>query len=115
MHTEVDVPNPSYLLVPGMYAYAEIPVEHKASALAIPIQAYLASSTAGRGTVLVVNAQNQIEKRDVTTGIQTAQKVEVISGVQEGELVVVGNQGRYHAGETVHPVMTNPANLQGER
>ena len=115
MHTEVDVPNPDYLLVPGMYAYAEVPADHKANALAIPIQAYLASTTPGRGTVLVVNAQNQIEKRDVTAGIQTAQKVEILSGVQEGERVVVGNQGRYQAGETVRPVMTNSANPQGEQ
>jgi hypothetical protein len=62
-----------------------------------------------------VNAQNQIEKRDVATGIQTAQEVEVLSGVREGELVVVGNQGRYQPGKTVRPVMTNLANPQGEQ
>jgi RND family efflux transporter MFP subunit len=115
MHTEVDVPNPSYVLVPGMYAYAEIPVEHKADALAIPVQAYLASTTPGRGTVLVVNAQSQIEKRDVTVGIQTAQKVEVLSGVREGELVVVGNQARYQPGQKARAVMTDSANPQGEQ
>jgi RND family efflux transporter MFP subunit len=114
MHTEVDVPNPKYLLVPGMYAYAEIPVDHKADTLAIPIQAYLASTTPSRGTVLVVNAQNQIEKRNVVVGIQTAQMVEILSGVQEGERSVVGNQGRYQVGETVRPVTTNPASSQGE-
>jgi RND family efflux transporter MFP subunit len=114
MHTEVDVPNPDYVLVPGMYAYAEIPVDHKTHALAIPIQAFAGSSTPNQGTVLVVNAQNQMEKRNVTIGIQTAQEVEVLSGVQENELVMVGNQSRYRAGETVRPVMTNAANPQGE-
>lgn len=114
MHTEVDVRNPDYILVPGMYANAEIPVDHKANALAIPVQAFAASPSPDRGTVLVVNAQNQIEKRDVTIGIRTAQKVEVLSGVQPNELVVVGNQGHYRPGKTVRPVVTTLANPQGE-
>lgn len=114
MHTEVDVPNPDYILVPGMYAYAEIPVDHKANALVIPIQAFATSTIPNRGTVLIVNAQNQVEKRDVTAGIQTAQKVEILAGVQEAERVVVGNQSQYKPGETLRPVTANPANPQGE-
>jgi RND family efflux transporter MFP subunit len=114
MHTEVDVPNPDYVLVPGMYAYAEIPVDHKSGALVIPIQAFVAS-TSDRGTVLVVNAENEIEKREVTAGIRTAQKVEILSGLQENELVVMGNQSQYRAGERIRPVMTSLANPQGEQ
>ena len=113
MHTEVDVPNPDYLLVPGMYAYAELPVEHKANALTIPIQAF-AAATGDRGTVLVVNAEKQIEKREVSTGIRTAQKVEILSGIQENESVVVGNQSQYKPGEPVRPVLTAVATPQGE-
>lgn len=64
--------------------------------------------------MLVVNAQHQIEKRDVTLGIQTARADQILSGVQQGELVVVGNQGRYQAGETIRPVMTDLAIGQGE-
>ncbi|MBZ5515404.1 MAG: efflux RND transporter periplasmic adaptor subunit [Acidobacteriia bacterium] len=115
MHTEVDVPNPDYVLVPGMYAYAEIPVDHKPGALAVPIQACAASTTPGQGRVLVVNAQGQIEQRHVTTGVQTAQNVEILSGIKEGELVVAGNQGRYRAGESVRPVKAALANPQGEQ
>ena len=39
MHTEVEVPNPSYELVPGMYASAEIPLQTAQKALTLPMQA----------------------------------------------------------------------------
>ena len=39
MHTEVDVPNPDRILVPGLYAEATITLEKKNNALAVPLQA----------------------------------------------------------------------------
>lgn len=102
MHTEIDVPNPKYELVPGMYANANIPLEIAKDTLAIPIEAV---QTAGesRGSVLVVNAQNKIEKRDVTLGLQTANEVEIQSGLAESELVIYGEQSQYKPGELVQP------------
>ena len=52
----------------------------------------------GKGSVLVVNSQNMLEKRDVTLGLQTATEVEILSGLQENETVMFGdarlNSGR---------------------
>ncbi len=39
MHTEVQVPNPNYELVPGMYASVEIPLRTATHALSVPVQA----------------------------------------------------------------------------
>src|SRR5271170_2158298 len=39
MHTEVDVPNPNHVLLPGLYAQATILLEQKANAIALPLQA----------------------------------------------------------------------------
>ena len=39
MHTEVDVPNPKYELVPGMYASVKIPLHAAAKVLTVPVQA----------------------------------------------------------------------------
>ena len=94
MHTEVTVPNPAYELVPGTYASVEIPVQGAENVVALPIQAVLAMAE-GDGTVLVVNGSNRIEQRRVTLGVQTANEIEIKSGVHEGELVVFGNQGQY--------------------
>jgi RND family efflux transporter MFP subunit len=102
MHTEVEVPNPKYELVPGMYASVLIPLHKAGNALAIPIQAVQPAGE-GHGTVLVVNGNNRIEKRAVTVGIQTANYVEITSGVRENDSVILGTQGQYQDGQAVSP------------
>ena len=110
MHTEVNVPNPDYVLVPGMYATVEIPLQTQANVLVVPMQTVQASGE-GRGTVLVVDSHNKIEKRDVTTGIQNAANVEILSGLKENERVVLGEQSQYKAGELVTPQTANPSEV----
>ena len=102
MHTEVEVPNANYELVPGMYASVEIPLQKATKALTVPTQAVQASG-ADNGTVLLVNSDNKIEKRSVTLGLQTASRVEIVSGLQENDRVVFGSQGQYQPGELVSP------------
>ena len=102
MHTEVEVPNPSYELVPGMYASVEIPLKRAAKVLALPTQA-IQPTGPDKGTVLLVNSANQIEKRNVTLGLQTATDVEIVSGLQEHDRVIFGSQGQYQPGELVSP------------
>jgi RND family efflux transporter MFP subunit len=108
MHTEVDVPNPQYQLVPGMYASVKMPLHTAANVLAIPIQAVQAGG-AGRGTVLVVDHGNTIENRDVTLGMQSAADVEITSGLQENETVIFGSQGQFRTGEIVSPKIVVPS------
>jgi RND family efflux transporter MFP subunit len=102
MHTEVEVPNPKYELVPGMYASVEIPLKRAAQVLALPMQAVQASGP-DKGSVLLVNGANQIERRNVTLGLQTATEVEIVSGLQEHDRVIFGSQGQYQPGELVSP------------
>jgi RND family efflux transporter MFP subunit len=101
MLTEVDVPNPDLVLSPGMYAEATIQLDQKSDALILPAQAVVQSGD--QIYVLVVNAANQIEKRSVTLGIQTANQDEIASGLREGERVIASGQTNYQAGETVSP------------
>jgi RND family efflux transporter MFP subunit len=102
MHTEVQVPNRKYLLVPGMYASVKIPLRSASNVLSIPVQA-VNSAGNGAGTVLLVNAANRIEKRDVKLGIQTATEAEVLSGLNENDTVVFGEQNQFKVGELVTP------------
>lgn len=113
MHTEVEVPNPSYQLVPGMYASVELPVRSAVNALAVPIQS-VASTQPGKGTVLVVE-NGRIADRDVTLGIETATEAQVLSGLREGEMVVFGEPSRYHSGEAVEPEPVNLAAMGEEQ
>jgi RND family efflux transporter MFP subunit len=103
MHTEVDVPNPNRVLLPGLYAEATIVLEQKNSAVAVPLQAV--DQNNGRTTVDIVDASNKITIRPIVPGIQTATDAEVISGLQEGDAVVVSDRSGLKAGEPVQPKM----------
>jgi RND family efflux transporter MFP subunit len=98
MDTEVDVPNPNLVLMPGMYAEVNLAVEQRAGALAAPVTAI------GPGNeVMVVTPENRLEVRKVQTGMETADKVEIKSGLNKGDLVVVAGRSSLRAGEEVKP------------
>jgi len=111
MHTEVDVPNPKYEVVPGMYASVKIPLHLAAKVLTVPVQAFQAGSE-GKGVVLAIGPGNKIERRDVTVGLQSANDVEITSGLQENETVIYGSLGQYRPEEVVVPKIVEPAHLQ---
>jgi len=108
MHTEVDVPNRKYDLVPGMYATVELPLQAVQNALTVPAQAVQRLGE-GRGSVLVVGPDNRIEKRDVALGLDDSRETEVTSGLQEGERVVFGEQAQFKPGELVSPTAVMPS------
>jgi RND family efflux transporter MFP subunit len=112
MHTEVQVPNANYQLVPGMYAYVQLPTVRSVNVLAVPIQAVRRSGN-DAGTVLVVNGQHVIESRAVKLGMETADDVEITSGLEENEQVIFGEQNRYQPGEIVNPKQVTPGSLNG--
>ena len=111
MHTEVNVPNPKFELVPGMYASVQIPLHAVKDVLTVPLQA-VQSSGNGQGVVLVVNGSNRIEKRSVTLGLETATDAEILSGLKEGELVVFGEQNQFRPDELVSPQLVKPAGME---
>jgi RND family efflux transporter MFP subunit len=101
MHTEVDVQNPGRVLLPGLYAEATITLEKKEGAIAVPLQAV--DQDNGQTTVDAIDASDKIERRQVMLGIQTATDAEVLSGLQEGERVVVSDRSGLKAGQPVQP------------
>jgi RND family efflux transporter MFP subunit len=103
MHTEVDVPNPGRTLYQGLYAEATITLETKGDAIAVPLQAV--DQENGQATVDVVDPSGRIESRKVALGIQTATDAEAISGLQEGEMVVVSDRSGLKAGQPVQAKM----------
>ncbi len=111
MHTEVDVPNPKYQLVPGMYASVKIPLHTAAKVLTVPVQAFQ-STAEGKGIVLVVAPGNKVERREVGAGLQSATDVEITSGLQENEAVIFGSLGQYRPGEIVVPKVVEPASMK---
>lgn len=111
MHTEVQVPNANYEIIPGMYADIQLPIHTDANALTLPVQSVQTKGN-GTGSVMIVNSANQIEKRNVTIGIQTANAVEILSGVKENEMAIYGEQDQYQPGMLVKPQVTQPTQME---
>jgi RND family efflux transporter MFP subunit len=101
MLTEVDVPNRDLSLSPGMYAETTIQLLQKNDVLILPAQAVVQNGD--QSYMLVVDATNHVEKRNVTLGIQTSNRVEITGGLQAGDNVIASGQTGYQPGEVVSP------------
>lgn len=101
LHTEVDVPNPNYKLVPGLYAEATLTLNQRGNVPTVPIQAIDREGDAA--SLLVVQPDMTLVRRPITLGTQTANYAEIASGVTPGEQIVVSDRGSLKAGERVAP------------
>ena len=103
MDTEVDVPNPNLLLVPGMYAEVNLTLERRSAALAVPVQAVDVAGDEASGQIMVVTQQNTLYPRTVQIGLQTASSIEIRSGLNEGDLVLIGSRAGLKTGQRIQP------------
>jgi RND family efflux transporter MFP subunit len=104
MDTEVDVPNPNLALAPGMYAEADLTLEQRRAVLAVPVLAVdIDGANPAVGQVMVVTLERRVETRKVALGIETANRVEIRSGLNEGDMVVLGGRAALQAGQEVQP------------
>ena len=99
MHTEVDVRNPDRVLLPGLYAEADVTLEHREDIPSVPLQAV--NHEGDKTTVFVVGSNGELQDQPVTLGLQTATDAEVLSGLQEGQQVVVSDRSGLKPGEKV--------------
>jgi RND family efflux transporter MFP subunit len=101
METEIDFQNPEGKLLPGMYVEAKIGVAAKTDILTVPLEAV--EMNGSEGTVLIVKSPNVLEERKVRLGLQGSTHVEVLSGLSDGECVVIGSRNEFRAGMKVTP------------
>lgn len=82
----VAIPNPGNQLKPGMPAY--VVVENpKHQSLALPIDAVIRD---GKGaTVWVQTAENTFKSRMVETGLESGERIEILSGLKQGDVIVL--------------------------
>jgi len=99
MDTEVDVPNPSLKLIPGMYAEVNLRVDERHNTLSVPLDAVDRSGAAPR--VFTVTPNGTVRVVAVTLGMENDQRIEVLSGIEEGEAVIVGRRAGFKDGQKV--------------
>jgi RND family efflux transporter MFP subunit len=101
METEIDFQNADGKLLPGMYVEAVLAPPGQKEMLTVRLEAV--HTNGPEGTVLFVNKDNVLEERKVRLGIQGSTQIEVLSGLQEGDRVVVGNLNDFRSGMKVVP------------
>jgi RND family efflux transporter MFP subunit len=101
MQVEIDVPNPNYHLQPGMYADVQLSANSRPNILTVPVEAIRRGDN--KTSVLVLDANNRVQSREVQVGVESSDNVEILAGLTEGERVIVGNLGSYQPGEVVRP------------
>ncbi|MCL5745342.1 MAG: efflux RND transporter periplasmic adaptor subunit, partial [Acidobacteria bacterium] len=105
MDTEVDVPNPSLTLIPGMYAEVDLRVAERNNVLSVALDAL--DRSAGSPRVFAVRSPDVIRILPVGTGLETAQRVEIVSGLSDGDLVVLGRRAGLKEGDKVQPKISD--------
>jgi len=97
----IEVRDPKRLLKPGMFASVYILVESHLNAVVIPKMALIFGEEGER--VFVVR-DSVAEERIVKTGFSDRERVEIVSGVEAGELVVTVGQDELRDGMRVRIV-----------
>lgn len=85
-YVTLDVDDPENLLLPGMTAQVEVITSDKPQTIAIPISA-LKTNTGG-SYVLVMQPDGSTKEQYIETGIYSDEYVEVLSGLNEGDVIV---------------------------
>jgi RND family efflux transporter MFP subunit len=101
METEIDFANKDGRLIPGMYAEATLSLAKNANELCVPLEAVARNNN--EATALIVNKNNEIEERKIKLGFEGEAYVQVLSGVAEGDRVVIGSRSQFHPGQKVQP------------
>jgi multidrug efflux pump subunit AcrA (membrane-fusion protein) len=96
--TEVLIDNPDGLLKPGSYARAKLTTEKIDQVLVVPARAVL--YVLGSNKAFVVK-DNVIEAREVKVGDRIDQQLEILEGLEEGEVVAVSQLPRLDTGTPV--------------
>ncbi|TCB66974.1 efflux RND transporter periplasmic adaptor subunit [Acinetobacter sp. ANC 4178] len=93
-------PNPNHLLLPGMFANAQIVQGVIPNAILVP-QAAITRTPTGQAMAMIVDAKGAIESRPVTTvGVQGQDWI-VTEGIKTGEKIVVDGVAKVKPGQSV--------------
>ncbi len=86
-------------------------LDRKAAALVLPFQAV--SQTGDEASIFLVDANDILQQRKIVLGLRTASDVEVLSGLNEGDRVVVSDRSGLKAGLHVKPQEVEVVQYQG--
>jgi RND family efflux transporter MFP subunit len=95
------VKNDDELLLPGMYARARFDLPHAVNALMLPADGLILPKEGPEAAV--VDANHKVHFKKITLGRDYGAEIEVLSGLSEGDLVVLSPTDAVREGVTVEP------------
>lgn len=96
---EIEVPNPGYRLKPGMYARMSVTIDGRTGAIVVPKTAVVDFED-DRG-VFTMTENNKSRFVPVEVGIEDGDRVEVRSGLSEGDAIVVAGAASLRNNDTL--------------
>jgi HlyD family secretion protein len=91
LRAEIDVPNTKSLLRPGMYANVTVEQDHRNNAIVIPVTALFNKNNEAYVCCVVAG---KVDVKPVRLGIRGGQEIEVVSGLDEGSVIVLAQADR---------------------
>jgi len=86
----IEIENPAHRLVPGMFVSLEFAASKSAAQLIVPSEAVIA--TGSRSVVVVAKGDTGFDVREIKTGAEFGGRTVVLSGLKEGEQIVLSGQ-----------------------
>lgn len=93
------VENPDFLLMPGMFAEVWIADSQSLNVLTVPRSAII--SRKGQNYLYVVTAESLVQRKKVELGELLDDKIEILSGIAQGDKIVVDNISKLKDGDSV--------------
>ncbi len=99
--TEVEVPNPDHVLLPGMFTQVDLMVPHGDPPLLIPGDTLVVRADGPQ--VATVNRDGEVHYAKIQLGRDYGDRLEVLSGLREGQMLVVNPSDVVREGAKVKP------------
>jgi multidrug efflux system membrane fusion protein len=99
LNTEIDVPNSKGQLLPGSYAQVHLALKQQVQRLTVPSNALLFRAEGPRAAV--VGAGRKIQLRPVAIGRDFGNTIEILSGLEQSDAVVISPSDSLENGQEV--------------
>jgi len=100
---QASFPNPDKILRPGLFAKIRTIMDVRKNAILVPQRAV--QFVQGQTNVLVVDKDNKIEYRAITTGVKYKNVWEITKGLKSGDKIVLEGAQKLKTGMTIDPVI----------
>jgi membrane fusion protein, multidrug efflux system len=98
---KAEIPNPSHELKPGMLATLELTLQTRDNAVVIPEVGISQMLQGDRANVYIVDAEQTAQIRQISLGVRLPGRVEVTSGLNGGEMVILEGSQKIGPGSKV--------------